>query len=97
VLVYESAGRPVGYVTCRMDRQTRIGDVPHLMVAQGHQGEGIGKALLEAAMSRLRDSGMELVRIDCLEQNVRANRFYPSVGFVEVARKVYYVKRLCGR
>ena len=94
VLVFERDGAPAGYVTCKVDPAAGIGDIPHLMVAAGGQGAGVGKALLAAGLDVLRQEGMELARIDALEQNIRANRFYPAVGFIEVARKIYYVKKL---
>ncbi len=94
VLVAEEDGQVVGYVTCRADADSRIGWVPNIAVRPEHQGRGTGRTLLTAALEWLRHAGMECVRIETLEQNPVGQRLYPSLGFVEVARQIHYVKRL---
>lgn len=53
------------------------GKVEMLFVAPAEQGRGIGKALLEDAISRL-----GATRVDVHEQNPQALQFYLSLGFV---------------
>ena len=55
---------------------------------------GVGKALMAAALDHFRDCGMLYARIETLEQNIKAQNFYPSVGFKEVARQIFYVMEL---
>jgi len=86
--------RVLGYVTLRWDAATRVGGIPNLAVDHPHQGGGIGRALLEAAIESLRDRGADLVRIETLEQNPVGRHLYPSLGFVEVARQIHYALRL---
>lgn len=91
IFVCESEGEVVGYVTARPNRETRIGWVPNLSVLPGHQGRGIGKALIGKAVDYLRQEGMRFVRIETIEQNETATALYPKLGFQEMARQVHYV------
>ena len=94
IFVYELDGEVVGCVTCRFQPRTRIGSIPNLAVHPDHQGKGIGKQLLRAALDYLRALGMEFVRIETLEQNERCCAFYPKLGFEEVARQIHYIMPL---
>lgn len=94
VFVCEEAGEVVGYITTRIDGAARIGHIPNMAVHPGRQGRGIGRRLIDHALEFLRAEGMEAVRIETLEQNPVGSRFYPDVGFQEVARQIHYVMRL---
>ncbi|MEE2657221.1 MAG: GNAT family N-acetyltransferase [Candidatus Latescibacterota bacterium] len=94
VFVYELAGRVVGYITTRVDGDTRIGWIPNMAVDPAHQGQGIGKALMAQALRHMRDCGMEAAKIETLEQNLIGSKFYPGTGFEEVGRQVHYLMRL---
>jgi ribosomal protein S18 acetylase RimI-like enzyme len=90
----ELSGRVVGYVTTRLNAVSRIGWIPNLAVDPAHQGKGLGRKLLEHAIEFFRESGMEVAKIETLEQNPVGQNLYPSLGFVEVARQVHYAMRL---
>jgi len=94
IFVAEAGGQPVGYVTCRVNHHTRIGGIPNLAVLPGHQGQGLGRRLLETALAYLRSLGMKFARIETLEQNARCMALYPKMGFREVARQIHYVLAL---
>jgi GNAT superfamily N-acetyltransferase len=57
-----------------------------LYVLPGHQGEGIGAALLDAVVDEARGRYAQL-RLAYLDGNERAGRFYSRHGFVEVERE----------
>ncbi len=97
VLVAEVEGQVVGYVTTRTDARTRIGRIPNLAVDPEHQGQGLGRQLLEAALDHLREAGMTFARIETLEQNERCMALYPRLGFEEVARQVHFIRPLDDR
>lgn len=94
VLVAEVSGEVVGYVSARVDPESKIGGIPNLSVLPTHQKQGIGRRLLEAAITYLRANGMLLCRIETLVQNDVGRRFYPQLGFREVARQIHYVMPL---
>ena len=96
IFVYESEGEVIGYVTARPNRETRIGWIPNLAVLPGHQGRGIGKALIGKAVDYLKQEGMRFVRIETIEQNETATALYPKVGFQEMARQIHYVMPIEG-
>jgi ribosomal protein S18 acetylase RimI-like enzyme len=90
----DAAGNVVGYITTRLNPVSRIGWIPNLAVDPAHQGKGIGRALIEFAVEFFRTSGMEVAKIETLDQNPVGQKLYPSVGFVEVARQIHYAMRL---
>lgn len=94
VFVFEEAGQVVGYISTRLDAATRIGHIPNMAVQPARQGRGIGRRLMDHALAFLRAEGMEAVRIETLEQNPIGSRFYPEMGFHEVARQIHYLMRL---
>jgi ribosomal protein S18 acetylase RimI-like enzyme len=94
VFVWDEDGRVEGYVTTRIDRESRIGGIPNIAVDPSLQGRGIGRQLLEHALAFMREEGMECAKIETLAQNPIGSHLYPDVGFEEVAHQIHYVMRL---
>ena len=90
IFVYEAEAEVIGYITCRIDARSRVGWIPNLSVLPGHQKQGIGKGLIERALDYFEEAGMELARIETLEQNPVGPTFYPRMGFREIARQIHY-------
>lgn len=90
----DGTGRVMGYITGRTDPETRIGWIPNMAVHPDAQGQGIGRRLMEHLLDHFRERGMEVARIETLEQNPVGSHLYPSVGFVEVARQRHFAMRL---
>ena len=84
----------MGYVTMQFDAETRIGWIHNLAVAANARGQGVGRRLIEHAVSHFRAAGMTVAKIETLEQNSIGQHLYPSVGFVEVARQIHYAMPL---
>jgi ribosomal protein S18 acetylase RimI-like enzyme len=61
------------------------------------RGQGVGRRLIEHALSHFRAAGMTVAKIETLEQNTIGRHLYPSVGFVEVARQIHYAMPLQDR
>jgi GNAT superfamily N-acetyltransferase len=76
VWVAESAGRIVGVAA--MDTEAML---TQLYILPGHQGAGIGSALLATAKTA-RPDGFSLY---AFQRNIRARQFYEHRGFVPVA------------
>ncbi|CAN5803343.1 hypothetical protein BH10CHL1_BH10CHL1_20130 [soil metagenome] len=83
-----------GYVSTRLDRATQIGGIPNLGVLPAYRKQGIGRTLLETAITYLREQGMAYARIETLEQNAVGQKLYPSLGFQEFARQIHFIRPL---
>lgn len=94
IFVAEENGSVIGYITTRLDHDSKIGWIPNMAVLPGYQGRGMGKQLMQTALDYLRVSGMEYAKIETLDQNAIGSTFYPKTGFVEIARQIHYVMPL---
>ncbi|MCL7395533.1 MAG: ribosomal protein S18-alanine N-acetyltransferase [Thaumarchaeota archaeon] len=81
-------GRLVGYVVVdiEMRRGKKVGHILNLAVEQGFRRMGIGRALMEEAISYVRRSGADEVWLEVRDSNIAARKFYSSMGFVEKGR-----------
>lgn len=94
VLVAEEDGRVVGYITTVTDDTTRIGRIPNLAVHPEAQGQGVGKQLINAALDRFRDEGMQYAKIETLATNPTGQSLYPKAGFRELVRQIHYIVKM---
>jgi RimJ/RimL family protein N-acetyltransferase len=82
---FSDAGELVGIVGLTRDSQEKMrhkGYIWGMYVAPGHQGQGIARLLLEAAIAHARTiDGLEQLRLIVGEANAGARRLYESVGF----------------
>lgn len=88
LLVGEAGGRVVGFVNfgrCR-DEEIGGGEVFALYVLPESQSKGLGRALMTAAVERLRADGHEEVGLWVAAGNTRARGFYERFGFVPSGR-----------
>lgn len=95
--VAEEAGRVVGYVTTAVDAEAGVGSIHNLAVAAAQQGKKLGKALVTHALDYFEALGLEHSRIETTTTNEVGMRFYPSMGYREVARKIHYFMDLKDR
>ena len=96
IFVAVEDGEVVGYVTTRVDHDSKIGWIPNLAVLPNYQQRGLGKALIETALAYMAEVGMLYARIETLAHNVVGQHFYPSMRFEEVARQIHYIMPLDG-
>ena len=75
VHVAEVEGLPAGVVT--IDGEF----LGQLYVLPEYQGDGVGSALHDHALERLRAGGNVRARLWCLEENLNARRFYERRGW----------------
>jgi ribosomal protein S18 acetylase RimI-like enzyme len=97
VFVYEENGKVMGYISTRIDRESKIGQIPNLSVLPECRGKGAGKALMKAAFDYFEAQGMKVAKIETLDQNAIGQSFYPRSGFTEVARQIHYAMPLKDR
>lgn len=94
VIVAESGGQPIGFISTWMDHEAGIGHIPNLSVEPAFRGHGVGRKLIELAMDRFRRAGLSHAKIETLQQNEIGNHLYTDCGFIEVARQVHFVAEL---
>lgn len=77
--------RLVGSITCERDPRSKVRHVGHIvgmMVLSNEQGQGVGRALLGALVSRAQaDAEMHLLTLSVTASNARAVRLYERAGF----------------
>ncbi len=76
-------GRPVGVVWHEM-MSAEVGRVEPLGVGREHQGRGLGRRLLLAALADLHHRGAQEVQIGVWRENHAAMTLYKSLGFAEI-------------
>jgi GNAT superfamily N-acetyltransferase len=85
ILVAELGGRVAGFVLdgpCRDDdAQSGTGEVWALFVDPDQWRAGVGRALVEASLERLRADGCREVTVWTLAESPRNLRFYEALGF----------------
>lgn len=69
----------IGTVLCGEDG--RRGYLQHLCVSEAHQGKGIGKSLLEAAILQFQKLDLYEIRIFVFKDNELGNEFWASRGW----------------
>lgn len=68
------------------------GEVANLAVASGVRRQGIGSALLDAAIRESTGRGVSDLYLEVRESNQSARRLYASRGFEEVSRRKGYYR-----
>lgn len=68
------------------------GHISDLIIAEGVEGRGIGRMLLDTGEAWARERGFRLLTLSVFAQNVRARELYVRMGFGEDLIK--YVKEL---
>ena len=97
IFVCDDNGTVVGYITTRIDHESKIGGIPNLAILPAYQGQGLGKALMKAAFDYFEEQGMVVAKIETLDQNPIGQNFYPRSGFTPVARQIHYAMPLADR
>jgi N-acetylglutamate synthase-like GNAT family acetyltransferase len=89
VFVANEGLRVIGYLALSHRPQIRLGGrlavIDELVVDERRRGDGIGSALLDAALAHARGLGCRRVEVSSTRSRTSyARRFFPGHGFVEV-------------
>jgi ribosomal-protein-alanine N-acetyltransferase len=88
-LVAEQGGAIIGYVIAR--HALDEAEILNLGVVPTRQRHGVGRALVQGMLARLRQWGVATVFLEVRESNARARRLYGALGFAQVGlRRDYY-------
>ena len=99
VLIYDGE-RPAGYcwtkVNCETSAETggKKGRILMLGVDPDYRGRDIGRLVLEAGLSYLKDKGVGVVALTVDSENQAACSLYKAAGFKVQARSLCYEKRV---
>lgn len=88
LIARDRAGRMAGY--CWLKVVAGLGEVYAIGVDPDHAGRGIGRALLQAGLDRLRARGVRTVLLYVEADNAPALTLYRSMGFADHAVDIRY-------
>jgi len=94
VWVAEAGAGVVGFVAVELHRKESMGEIYMLAVDPGHQGGGIGTALTEFALDRIKDSGMAVAMVETGGDpgHAAARRTYEKAGYTLLPIARYFKK-----
>ena len=79
--VAEEEGKIIGAILCGNDG--RRGHISHTAVHPDHRHQGIGKALVDAALDSLKKHDIAKVNLVVFKRNEDGNAFWEALGFTE--------------
>ena len=91
VFVGESDGHPAGYLSCQLSDQ-RSGSIGLVAVDARFKGQGLGRAMMEAALGWFLERGVSDISVVTQGRNVAAHRFYQSAGFLTRSIECWFHK-----
>jgi ribosomal protein S18 acetylase RimI-like enzyme len=92
VWVAEVDGTTVGFVAVDLHPESSIGEIHMLAVDPDHQGNGIGTALTEFALARIKDAGMKVAMVETGGDpgHAAARRTYEKAGYLHLPIARYF-------
>ena len=83
------AGQPAGYITCHLDPDSE-GRIGLVAVGPSFQGQGLGSAMVHAALHWFAIKGVSRVTVVTQGRNTAAQTLYEKCGFRLASRQMYY-------
>jgi len=96
VFAAEQAGAVVGFVSIRMNHETRVGEIGLNAVHPEHAGKGLGTAMYEFAAARMKNAGMRVATVSTGgdPSHAPARRAYEKAGFAVHIPSVWFCCKL---
>jgi len=87
-----SDGAVVGFISYRLDVESRTGTVQYLAVHPNHQRKGVGTELNRFALDRMKESGMRMAVAETGgdRSHVAARRSYEKAGYTGLPLVRYF-------
>jgi len=94
--VTESAGEIVGFVSLQLDQEKLVGEIGLNAVDPTHAGKGIGTAMYDFAVERLKQAGMKVATVGTGgdPSHAPARRAYEKAGFDRAVPSVWMYRKL---
>jgi ribosomal protein S18 acetylase RimI-like enzyme len=92
----EQAGAIVGFVSVQMNAETAMGEIGLNAVDPAHAGAGVGTAMYDFALARMREAGMRVATVSTGgdDSHAPARRAYEKVGFTASIPSVWLCRPL---
>jgi GNAT superfamily N-acetyltransferase len=94
--VAHSGDELVGFVSLRLNHETQVGEIGLNAVDPAHAGRGVGTAMYELALGRMKEAGMQVATVGTGgdPSHAPARRAYRKVGFDAELPTVWMFKKL---
>lgn len=97
LLAESTSGAVIGFIIAevRRKREKRVGHIVTIDVHESMRRKGLGRALLFAVEKRLKEMGIDRVRLEVAVDNAGAQAFYTREGYEGIGRiEGYYLDRI---
>lgn len=96
VYAAEADGTVIGFVSVLLCRDTRVGEVGLNAVDPAHAGNGVGTAMYEFALARMKEAGMRVATTSTGGDpaHTPARRAYEKAGFTAAIPSVWLCRQL---
>jgi GNAT superfamily N-acetyltransferase len=96
VYAAEMAGTVVGFVTIQLNHETQVGEIGLNAVHPDHAGKGIGTAMYNFAIARMKEEGMRVATVATGgdPSHAPARRAYEKAGFTVQIPSVWLCRKL---
>ncbi len=85
----EENGETIGYITFSFSLD--CADIESVFVKKEFRGKGVASSLMEAAISKIKELGVNRIMLEVRESNFAAAALYKKFGFEKISeRKKYY-------
>lgn len=81
LIAQEADGTPVGMAVVGLDKNEQAAWISQVFVHPAHRREGIGQALMQAAIQACRTARKPFASLTVKDTNAAAQRLYKSLGF----------------
>ena len=75
--------KPTGQYYQHHPRTDKYGYITNVVVDEKWRGKGIGARLIKGGIKRLKEAGIDIIRINVREDALEAKKLYEKIGFKE--------------
>lgn len=93
LLARDTDGELIGYNWLKLEPGSESGEIYVIGVSPAHSGRGLGRALMNAGLERMRERGRTAADLYVEAENTAAVALYRSLGFVDASVDVQYLQR----
>jgi ribosomal protein S18 acetylase RimI-like enzyme len=96
VYAAEIAGTVVGFVAIQLNQETHVGEIGLNAVHPDHAGQGVGTAMYNFALARMKEAGMRVATVATGgdPSHAPARRAYEKAGFTVHIPSVWLCRKL---